>query len=67
VPGSQHQTGRLDRAHRRTVADGKRGARQAPVQASAVLIAAGVAMSGVLAAVISSRRHRPPRDQRKVG
>jgi hypothetical protein len=29
----------------------------------AVLIAAGVAISGVLAAVISSRR-RPPRDQR---
>jgi hypothetical protein len=32
----------------------------------AVLLAVGVAMSGVLAAVISSRRHRPPRDQRKV-
>jgi hypothetical protein len=30
----------------------------------AVLIAAGVAISGVLAAVISSRRRRPPRDQR---
>ena len=29
----------------------------------AALIAAGVALSGVLAAVISSRRHRPPRDQ----
>jgi len=29
----------------------------------AVLIAAGVAMSGVLAAIISSRRRRPPRDQ----
>jgi hypothetical protein len=29
----------------------------------AVLVAAGVAISGVLAAVISSRR-RPPRDQR---
>jgi LPXTG-motif cell wall-anchored protein len=30
----------------------------------AVLIAAGVAMSGGLAAVISSRRRRPPTDQR---
>jgi hypothetical protein len=30
----------------------------------AVLIAAGVAISGVLAAVISSRRRRPPSDQR---
>jgi hypothetical protein len=30
----------------------------------AVLIAAGVAISGVLAAVISSRRRRPPGDQR---
>jgi hypothetical protein len=30
----------------------------------AVVLAAGVAMSGVLAAVISSRRHRPPGDQR---
>jgi hypothetical protein len=32
----------------------------------ALLLAVAVAMSGVLAAVISSRRHRPPRDQRKV-
>jgi hypothetical protein len=30
----------------------------------AVVLAAGVALSGVLAAVISSPRHRPPRDQR---
>jgi hypothetical protein len=30
----------------------------------AVLTAAGVAISGVLAAILSSRRRRPPRDQR---